>query len=41
MSNFDEEKFNDVKICKYCNHNFEKIIMEEILLLQKKLINIS
>ena len=24
MSTFDEEKFNDVKICKYCNHNFEK-----------------
>ena len=23
MSTFDEEKFNDVKICKYCNHNFE------------------
>ena len=23
MSTFDEDKFNNVKICKYSNHNFE------------------
>ena len=30
MSTFDQKEFDDIKICKYCNHNFEKIIMEKI-----------
>ena len=24
MSTFDEEKFNDIKFCKYCNHYFDE-----------------
>ena len=29
MSTFDQKEFDNVKICKYCDHNFEKNLMEE------------
>ena len=36
MSTVDEEKFNDVKICKYCNHNFDESYNGRKITLTKK-----
>ena len=36
MSKFDQNEFNDVKICKYCNHNFDhKYNARQITLTEK------
>ena len=35
MSTFDQKEFDNVKICKYCNHNFEKYNKRQITLKEK------
>ena len=36
MSTFNQKEFDDVKSCKYCNHNFEnKFNGREITLTEK------
>ena len=29
MSTFDQKEFDNVKSCKYCNHNFQKDLTED------------
>ena len=41
MSKFNPKVFDDVKICKYCNHNFENKFNRRQISPLKKLININ
>ena len=36
MSTFNQKEFNDVKSCKYCNHNFENKFNERQIALTEK-----